>query len=102
MEEEVTNAPLSELALGYALRRYERVKLTLLVVVLGILLAMGTYLTSIANANRTDLRNGTETLQILRCAVDPLVQVDEHGKPRTPEEARKAFNRCVTAAKKEK
>lgn len=99
---ERTNAPLSELRVASNLRTYERIKLGLLIVVLGTLLAMGTYLIGIGQANRIDLKNGTETLSILRCAVDPTVQIDEHGKPRTEAEARKAFNRCVTAAKKEK
>lgn len=97
-----TNAPLSELRVAKNLRRFERAKFVLELATVAILLAMGTYLIGIGQANRIDLRNGTETLSILRCAVDPSVQIDKNGKPRTEAEARKEFNRCVAAAKKEK
>lgn len=97
----VTNAPLSELRVASALRLYERIKLVMVALTLVILMGMGVYLIGIARDNKTTLRNGTETLSILRCAVDPAISFDKDGNPRTPTEARKMFDRCLTAAKKE-
>ena len=88
MIEQPTPAPISELRLGLWLRRYERVKLTLLVIVLGLNLAIGGYLIGIARSNE-------DSLTILRCAVAKEVRTQPNGKPTTPEQASVAFDACV-------
>jgi len=89
------NAPLSELRVAKAVRRYERFKVTLMMLVLLIDIVIGLYLVGIAHSTQGIGRSNQESLKILRCAVSKTVQVDEHGKPRTPEGARQAFNKCV-------
>lgn len=88
----IIDAPDVELRLALSLRRYERVKLCLLVVVLCIDIAIGAYLIGLGRGNH-------ESLVILRCAVDRSTQVDNHGNVRTPAESRDAFDRCVQAKK---
>lgn len=94
-----TNAPLSEMRVAKAVRTYERIKLAMLAVVLVLSIASTSYLISLATTNKKTLDNGTQTLVILRCAVDPLTSQDEHGVDRTDAESRKAFTRCVAAHK---
>lgn len=85
---EETNAPLSELRVASIVRRYERVKLSLMVIVLCLNIAIGSYLIGVGKSNH-------ESLVILKCAVAKTTTVDAHGKPRTPEAARVAFDACV-------
>lgn len=92
-----TNAPLAELRVAAASRLYERVKLTMLAVVLVLAASSNVYLINIATSNKTTLDNGTETLRIVRCVVDPAVSTNSDGSRKTEDETRKAFNRCVAA-----
>lgn len=89
------SAPLSELRLGYDLRRYERVKLALLVIVLAINLAIGGYLVNLAQTNKTTLEKSSQALGILRCAVAKEVRAKPNGQPLTQKEAQAAFDVCI-------
>lgn len=86
-----TNAPLSELKLAVALRRFERLKLALLILIFLVVTTSSGYLIGIAQTNQRTLDKSTETLTILRCAIasDPAA---------TDAERRAAFDTCVRKA----
>ncbi len=89
------SAPLSELRLGMALRRYERVKLTLLVLIVALNFAAIGYLIGITSSNRVTLSRTSQSLVILRCAVAKSTSTGPDGKPLSPPDQRKAFDACV-------
>jgi hypothetical protein len=89
------SAPLSELRLGHALRRYERLKLALLIIVLVLNLAMGTYLIAIARNNRATLQTAEQSLVILRCTTDRDALIAANGKPRTQAAAQAQLTKCI-------
>lgn len=78
----------TEARLGRALRRYERAKVALLVVILVIVSVSGAYLIGVARQNR-------RSLTILECAVARSTSFDESGHARSAADARVAFERCV-------
>lgn len=92
-----TNAPLVELRLASAIRRYERIKVALTAVVLLLVLVGNALLLGAASSNHSLLANQHESLVILRCAVARTTQVDETGQPRSSDAVREAFDKCVKA-----
>ncbi len=78
-------APLTELKLAKANRRYERARTAISVLILVIVTASGAYLIGIARSNKT-------SLSILRCAVS--VEVQRSGAPGSAAQ-RTAFDACV-------
>jgi hypothetical protein len=92
-----TNAPMAELMLGAALRRYERVKLTLLVIVLCLNIGIGSYLIGISNATKRSSTDTAAGLVILRCAVAKDVRTKPDGTPRTATDSSARFDACLMA-----
>lgn len=89
------NAPAAELRLALALRRYERIKLTLLVIAVVLATLSDIYVVGLVHSGRKLSKDNHASLVILRCVVDPTVQTDAHGHRRTNEDTRRAFNACV-------
>lgn len=79
---------LTEARLKLALRRYERVKIVLLVIILVIVSASGAYLIGVARQNH-------RSLTILECAVAHSTSIDDAGNPRSTAATRVAFDECV-------
>ncbi len=88
-------AGLTQLRYGATVRRYEQIKLAATALALVVNLAIGGYLVTIARSNKVALNTASQSLVILRCAVDKSTSVDASGKPRTAAEQRVAFDHCV-------
>ncbi len=95
------SAPLTELKLGAALRRYERVKLGIMVAVLIIVSTSTAYLIGLTQTTKEIGVDNRSSLVLLSCAFSPEVQAAAGPDPKNPDTAaqRKVFDACVKRGK---